>query len=201
MSKKESIDEFCFKELGSLQEKILFHLAENPDKNAQEIQKDIDYPSSQYGNVNTTVKGLEKLGYIKSKGGKSKKNLEIKLYSCTENGVFYALAKNPKANIKSIITTYENEYPVFVPFLELYSVMGKERIAKFFENSLDLALIANKEGYDKAISSLLIKVLNEVRDLDKKTRKKFAKKTMKLFPKTHQMMIEWKKTLNYVLEE
>jgi len=201
MPKKEAVDEFRFKELGSLQEKILFHLAENPEQNAQKIQKKIDYPDSQYGNVNAGVKGLEKLGYVKSKSGKSKKNLKINLYSCTENGVFYALAKNHKANIKSILTTYQDEYPVFTPFVELFSVWGKERIAKFFENSLDLALIANKEGYDKAISVLLIRILNEVQDSDPKTRKKFAKKIMKLFPKTHQMMIEWKETIDDVLEE
>ena len=44
MSRKESNDEIIFKESGSLQEKVLFFLAENPDNHKQSIQHGIEHP-------------------------------------------------------------------------------------------------------------------------------------------------------------
>lgn len=200
MSKNQDNDISYFKELGSLQEKVLFYLAENPNKNAQEIQNGIEYPSEQYGNVNKAVKALEKLKFAKSKEGKSQKGVDIKLYSCTENGIFYTLARNPKSDIKKIVGNYKQDYQFFTPFLDLYSVWGKERITKFFENSFEFVLIMKKEGQEKALSFLLMKILDEAQDLDQKTRKRIAREILKRFPKTRQIMREMKKTLDEILE-
>lgn len=201
MSKEKSKDLTYFKDLGTLQEKILFHLAENPNKHSQEIQKGLEYPASQYGNINKTVKTLEKLGYVKSNEGKSQKNVRIKLYSCAENGIFYTLAKNPKANIERIVEKYKKDYPLFTPFPILSSLWGKERVSRFFENSFEFILMKQKEGAEKALSFLLMKVYIEAQDSDPQERKKIVKEILKHFPKTRQTMKEMKKTINEILEE
>ena len=45
------------------------------------------------------INTLEKLGYVESKKIISQKNVEIKIYNCTDLGVFYALVKNTNADI------------------------------------------------------------------------------------------------------
>lgn len=201
MSKNQDSDLSYFKELGSLQETVLFFLAENPNMHKQAIQKGIGYPPSQYGNVLKTVNTLEKQKFIKSKKGTSQKKVPIKIYSCTENGVFYALAKNPEGEIKRIVDNHKKDYPIFTPFLDLYSVWGRERTRRFFEHSFEFILIMKKEGQEKALSFLLMKMHIEGQDLDSKTRKKIAKDTLKLFPKTRKTMTEMREILDEILRE
>ena len=67
MSHKELKDEIIFKELGCLQEKVLFYLAENPEKHKKGIQQGISHPADQYGSIKNAVDALEKIGFIESK--------------------------------------------------------------------------------------------------------------------------------------
>ena len=80
---KEVKDDIIFKELGSLQEKALFFLAENPENHKQEIQQGISHPTDQYASIKNAVDMLEKFGYLESKKIASQKNVQIKIYHCT----------------------------------------------------------------------------------------------------------------------
>jgi DNA-binding PadR family transcriptional regulator len=95
MTNKISNDENIFKELGSLQEKVLFSVTENPQNHKQAIQQGIKHSAEQYGSVLKAVDAFEKLGFVESKKTSSQKKVQIKIYSCTDSGIFYALAKNP----------------------------------------------------------------------------------------------------------
>ena len=79
MSGEKPNDAIIFKELGSLQEKVLFFLAENPENHKKAIQQGIGHPDGQYGSVLNAIEPLEKLGYVESKEGLSKKNVKIKI--------------------------------------------------------------------------------------------------------------------------
>jgi len=63
------------KELGRLQEKILFYIAEKPGQHKQAIQKSM--PSKQYGSILNSVNALEKSGYIQSEEERSLKNVKM----------------------------------------------------------------------------------------------------------------------------
>ena len=76
MSEKEVKDDIIFKELGNLQEKVLFFLAENPENHKQGIQQGINHPTDQYGSVKNAVDILEKFGYLESKITASQKNVK-----------------------------------------------------------------------------------------------------------------------------
>ena len=75
-----------------------------------------------------------------------------------------------------------------------------DKISKFFENSFEFILMIQKEGIEKAFPLLVMKVLIETQDSDKKTRMKIAKKMMKLFPTTRETMKEMKNNLKEILE-
>jgi len=63
MSRKTKSN-IIFKELGSLQEKVLFFLAENPENHKQGIQQGINHPAEQYGSVSKAVDALKNMGLI-----------------------------------------------------------------------------------------------------------------------------------------
>ena len=130
MSRKE-LANLSSKKLGIRQEKILFFLAENPNKNAQQIQKGLGYPDSQHGNISTTAKMLERMGLLKMERGKSQKNVSMPLYTCTEEGVFYALARNPNANVLRVLDSYKNQYDSYNSFRNLIAVWVEDFFVEF----------------------------------------------------------------------
>ena len=107
------------KDLGSVQQKVLFFLAENPDEHKQAIQQGLKYPSKQYSSVLKAVSALEKLGYVESRNETPDKNVKIKVYHCTEAGVLYVLCKNPYADFVRFLDAYKNLNPVFNSFRNL----------------------------------------------------------------------------------
>ena len=60
------------RELGSLQEKVLQYIAENPNQHKQGIQKAM--PSKQYGSILHAVNAFEKAEYIEPEEKRSEKN-------------------------------------------------------------------------------------------------------------------------------
>jgi DNA-binding MarR family transcriptional regulator len=199
MSGKKPPTDLNLKRLGSLQEKTLFFIAENPENNAQAIQKELGYPSPQYPNILKAVKTLEKMGFVKSRKSKSMKKVPIKLYSCTETGVFYALSKNPRADMKKILENYKDQYEIYKPFYALSEKWGQEGLSRFFKNAGEFFLIMQKDGREKAIAFLLMRFQMESKDEAPEVRKKMVRETMEQFPNAKKTMEELREILNELL--
>ena len=200
MSRKNlNADNIAFKELGSLQEKVVFFLAENPENHKQTIQKGIKHPAEQYGSVKKAVDKLEELGYIKSKKAMSQKKVEIKNYECTELGVFYAFARNPNANIPKILDGYESRVEFCKSFRALYNVWGHDNFTMFLRDLGEFLPMVRKHGVELAVPYLLMKILKQMQNIDWKTRKKIVSEALKQFPKNKQMLKDLRKNINEVL--
>ncbi len=199
MSSKEPNRVIDLGELGSLQKKVLFFLAENPDKHKQAIQQGIRYPPEQYGSVLKAANALENSGYIKSIRVVSEKNVEIKTYSCTDTGVFYTLCKNPDADVVRVLDAHKSRSDVFNSFRSLYDVWGHDTFARFFRNVSDFFPMMQREGIERAVTFLLVKFAMDAESLDLKTRKKNAKAVLKQFPNTRKLMKEWSDTIKELL--
>lgn len=191
-------NDIAFKELGNLQEKIVFFLAENAENHKQAIQKGIEHPDDQYGSVKKAVDMLEKLGYIKAKKTLSQKKVPIKNYECTELGVFYALARNSNANILKILDGYD-QVEFCKPFKALYNVWGHDQFALFLRDMGDFLPMVRKNGVELAVPYLLMKIARQMENVDLKTRKKNVREALKQFPHTKQLIEELRKNIDDVL--
>ena len=194
MTLKDSKD-IIFKELGSLQEKVLFYLAQNPENCKQAIQQGIQHPSDQYGSISKAVDTLEKLGYIKSKEGISQKKVKIKLFYCTESGVFYALTHSSD-NILEVLDAYKSRVDFCKSFRQLYDVWGQDHFVMYVKDIGKFLPIVQKDGIEVAMPYLLMLILEEMKKIDPIARKRNAKEAMKLFPESKTMLKEWKKNLD-----
>lgn len=187
------------KDIGSLKEKVLLFLAEHPKKNTQAIQKELGYPPDQYPNILKAVKALEKLELVKSESGTSTKNVPMKLYSCSDEGIFYVLVKNPNANFLRIFDEYENQSVIAKDLKTLYGLWGQETFAGFLRNISEFLPMILKEGVEAAMPYMVMKVYANTHNQDYSKRKKFAAQTMKEFPEVKKFMKEWKKNLDELL--
>ncbi|MEM3602781.1 MAG: hypothetical protein QXN87_08945 [Candidatus Bathyarchaeia archaeon] len=144
------------KDLGDLQRKIIFYLAENPKQHKESIMKSLEH--KYYGSVLNAVKRLEKTKYLVSVRAKSKKNLKIKLYSCSEKGVFYALVKNEKTDVLKILENYK-DYGVVKRLREICEMLGEEvfvKLIKLIQPFLPLVeTMGAEEALGRAISYFL----------------------------------------------
>jgi DNA-binding PadR family transcriptional regulator len=188
-----------FKELGSLQEKILFFLAENPENHKQGIQQGINHPADQYGSVSKAVDMLETYGFVVPKDAVSQKNVRIKTYSCTESGIFYALTRNPSAKPVEIFEAYKSEVDWCKSLKQLYDVWGHEHFMAYFRDVGDVLPIIQKKGFDEALPYLFFKAVKLTHSIDKKTRNRNVKEALKLFPENKEMLKEWRKNIDEVL--
>lgn len=189
------------KNLGRLQEQVLFFLAENPHNHTQGIQKGIKHPAEQYGSVLKAVKALEKSGCIKSQKGKSKKKVSIKFYSCTEEGAFYALARSHDANVLKVLDAYKDKHDLYRSFRNLYDIWGCDLFVRFIRNLSEFLPMVQKDGLQEALPFFIMKFARESKDADPTARKKIIRETMKQFPQTKQLMKEWAKIMNELVGE
>ena len=196
MPKEKSSTYLDIKELGSLREKIIFHLSENPNLNAQALQKALDYPSSQYPNILNALKKLEKLGLLTSKSGKSKKRVPIRLYRCTLDGIFYALAKNPNANAQNTLNAYQSLDDVINSILKLYDIWGHDLFIKFVKDAREFVQMIHEDNIDNAIPYMVMKMTMQMSDIDTDTRIRIVKETMKQFPHVKRTLKKWVKSVN-----
>jgi len=187
--------DIIFKELGSLQEKALFFLAQNPENHKQAIQQGINHPADQYGSISKAVDMLEKLGFIESKEGLSQKNVKIKIYSCTESGVFYALTHSAD-NVVKVLDAYKSRVEFCKGFRQLYDVWGEEHFLTYLKDVGKFLPIVQRDGAEVAMPYLLMLIFQEMKKIDPKNRKKNAKVAMKLFPESKTWLKEWKKNLD-----
>ena len=200
MSKKSiSRSDIAFQELGALQEKIVFFLAEYPENHKQAIQKGIGHPADQYASVLKAVENLEKNEYIRAKEIISQKKLKIKAYTCTELGVFYALARNPNANVIKILEEYKNQVEFVKQLRPLYDVWGQEHFSMFLRDVGEFLPMVKNHGVEFAVPYLLLKIAKQMQTLDKKTKNRNVKAAMKQFPHTREMLKEFRKNIDEVL--
>jgi hypothetical protein len=187
------------KELGNLQEKILFFLAENPDKHKQAIQKGINHPLDQYSSILNAVKALSKMGYLESKKAFSSKNVKIELYSSTDVGLIYALGKNSNADIQKILTEYQSKNPMYKSFLGICNELGKEEIVRFFNGLVGFLPMIQTEGLEKALTLFMVKLMASNRGIDERKRIKNAKVWLKYFPDKKPVIKEWHNNIKDLL--
>lgn len=201
MSEKIFGKENIFKELGSLQQKALFFLAENPDKHKQAIQQSINHPSDQYGSISNAVDSIEQSGYINSKLAKSQKNVEIKLFRCTDLGVLYALTRNPLCDIPRVLDSYKDEFEFCKQFRALYNVWGHEQMAQFLKDTGEFLPMVYTKGIEYATPYFLMKFARQMQTLDPKIKTRNVKEAIAQFPKTKQMLKEMQKDINDLLQK
>jgi DNA-binding PadR family transcriptional regulator len=176
------------RDLGSKREKILLHLAENPKQFVQIIQKEIGYPDTQYGSVYKSVHELEKMGYLQSIKGATKKG-ETDYFSCTDIGVYHALAKNPDANIPKILENYKDDIELMGFFYKERQRMDHDLFDKLYRMVIKSATIAEKHP-DQAIPSFFSQVLSFEKDLTQEERIKVLNKMLEYFPDTKKQVKE-----------
>ena len=186
------------KELGTLQERILFFLSENPDTNKQAIQKGISHPLDQYASILNAVNALQKMGYIQAKSGISKRKVSIKLYNCTDLGVFYALSKNQNGDIEKLLSAY-GERDTWKSVKCLYSELDHETFSSIFKDCADFIPMMSKDGLEDAVVHLWVRSYRRSRKLNPKTRKKTANAALKCFPELRSFMKEWRDNINEIL--
>jgi hypothetical protein len=189
------------KQLGSLREKIVFQLSENPNLNAQAVQKNLGYPSNQYPNVLNALKTLEKLELLTSKRSKSKKNVPIKLYRCTFDGVLFTLAENPKASVLSVLNAYQSLDKNSNFFRKLYDIWGHEHFMAFVRYFHEYLPVIHKNGLAKVIPMMLMTAARETQNLDQDTKIEKSSETIKLFPEAEEALKEWGDSINKVLQK
>ena len=182
-----------------MQEKVLFFLAENPENHKQGIQQGINHPAEQYGSVSKAVDALEKFGFVAAIEGVSQKNLKIKIYSCTESGVFYALTRNPSAKPVEIFEANKDKVSWCKSLRQLYDVWGHDHFMAYFRDVGDVLPIIQNKGVAEAMPYMFFKAVKLTHSIDKKTRNKNVKEALKLFPENKEMLKEWRKNINEVL--
>jgi hypothetical protein len=192
-------DDIIFRELGNLQEKVLFYLAENPEKNKQAIQQGINHPSEQYGSVKNAVDKIEEFGFIQSTEGLSQKKVKIKIYRCADSGVFYALTKNHLADVLKILDAYKSRVEFCSSFRKLYDAWGHEHFTLYLRDIAYVLPIIQKDGIELAMPHLLMKILEEIKSIDKKTRKRNANAALELFPESKKWLTEWRDNLDELI--
>lgn len=185
------------KDLGSLQLKILEFLAENPYNHRQAIQQKIGYPPVQYASIHHAVTALEKMGYIESKEGISEKKVKIKLYSCTEIGVFYVLSRYKTLNptVLRIFEAYHGKYPIIDFFLRKYRTTGAEFFTTFYGLVVP-SLPFFQKGRDEGINQLLLLMSATADNLE---WEKFLKDYLDYFPGSRKSLQKLRNLLNELL--
>jgi hypothetical protein len=198
---KKKLTYLDVKQLGSLREKILFHLSENPNLNAQAVQKNLEYPQNQYPNILNALKTLEKLELLTSKLGKSKKNVQIRLYRCTFDGVLFALAENPNARALNILNAYQSLDKTTNSLRKFYDIWGNEVFTAFVRSFHEYLPIIHKDGLEKVIPMILMTSAKQTQNLDQETKIEKSSETIKLFPEAEKVLQEWGDSINKVLRK
>lgn len=187
------------KDLGSLKEKILLFLAENPSKNAQEVQKELGYPQAQYPNILKAAKALEKMELTQSEKTTSTKNVPMRLYSCNESGLLYVLAKYPNANILRILDANRSRSELAKDFRKLYDLWGETSFVGFIRSMNQFLPMIAKDGIENTMPFIFMKGFVETRHMDLKKRKEMVQQTMKEFPNVKKFLKEWKKAIDEIV--
>jgi hypothetical protein len=92
-----------------LEERIIEHLAMNPNKNAQEIQRELGIRDANHPTVNKATKRLTAKQLLTFTMGSSKRGVQIKFYKLSSNGVAYVCAySNDHGVIRGLIQNYED---------------------------------------------------------------------------------------------
>ncbi|MEM2129668.1 MAG: hypothetical protein QXZ70_03615, partial [Candidatus Bathyarchaeia archaeon] len=107
------------------------------------------------GSVLNAVKVLESKGLIKTVKTETRRSIEVRYYSCTEEGVWYTLIKNPKADILKILDSYKNKYPSIMSLRQDYDKLGHERFMEFLRLEEKFLPIVRKLGLEEAFPFML----------------------------------------------
>jgi DNA-binding PadR family transcriptional regulator len=188
------------KKLGTLQEKILFFLAENPDNHKQAIQKGINHQPDQYSSILHAVNALKKMGLIESKKATSQKQQEIDVYSCTEIGLLYTLAENRSPDIPKFLNACQAKGEIWKSLKGLYQDIGEKQFLILFRQMADILPMIKKDGLENAMIYLFMRTAKQVQVIDLETRMKVAKSALEHFPTLKPTMKEWSDNIKQATE-
>ena len=174
------------RELGSLQREILKYLTKKPESHKQQIQIGIEHNPYQYASVKNATDSLEEQEYIKSKKALSEKNLEIKLYSCTEKGLLYILTRNPEI-IMEIAEIYKENHPEFTFFQSQCEILGRDLFVKFFKLVGQSVILYKKDNLAKAIWYAFTAPMSM--DFSPEEQKQIRKSTLKGLPSKYRKIV------------
>jgi hypothetical protein len=185
-------------ELGSRQEKVLLWVAKNPKKHAKDIQLGINYP--QYGNINTDVKKLTDYGFLTfiEEPSSEKRKRIVNKYSCTENGIYYALSKSSDSDIIKILETYRSIYPNLDFFYSEYERMGKEGFILWLRDFLIFVPMLGKNSAEEIISNMLLFYVNKFKESGRDERVRVINSAVKHFPSARKAVDELRSVLKEV---
>ena len=99
--------------LTRLESDVLSFIALNPEKNAQQIQRGIDYEDKNYTSVSKAAKRLRTEGYLQSKEGKSEKHVPVDFYRLSALGFGFILSEGSKDILLEASRKNESEFSNF----------------------------------------------------------------------------------------
>ncbi len=120
----------------------------------------------------------------------------MKLYSCSESGLLYVLAKFPSVNGLRILEANNNRSELARDLRKLSKLWGQDPFAGFLRSMNQFLPMIAKDGIENTIPFIFMKAYVETRHIDSRRRKEIAQRTMKDFPNVKQFMKEWKNAIN-----
>jgi hypothetical protein len=152
----------------------------NPSQHKQAIQKTM--PTKEYGSVSNAVQALEDSGYLEHEDAVSLKNVKIKIYRCTKEGLEYALANNSNMDFQKTFESNKERFPIFDFYLKQYQTLGHDLFKKFLKLTMESTVIAGSAGLKKGIMYALISSFSLGEDLNEEEKEKLQRNTVKNLP-------------------
>jgi len=165
---------------GSLQSKVLIYVAKNPKTNIQEVQ--FGLKNKNYGAVHNTIKSLEKKGCLITEEGLSKINTKIEFYSCTENGVFYALSFAKESDLIKILEAEKEKFDSIKYFVSEYERMGEADFIFWFRDFIKFTPMLENNNIEEIIGTMIMFYSKKFEEAKSGERVEFIKSAMKNFP-------------------
>ena len=127
--------------LGPLQTKILQYLSQTPNQNKQQVQRGLGIPDKNYPSVKNAIDVLFEKGYLKAVDMKSKKNLPIKSFRLTEQGIIYVFANN-NVDFLKVMQNYESDFHLMQHYVKQAKIISDPGVLKkLIQNAAQFLLL------------------------------------------------------------
>ena len=183
------------KNLGEVQEPVLRLIAENPLKNKEQIQNGLGHKN--YQTIWNAVDALTKSNYLDYQMTKSEKNIDVKIYTCSEKGILYVLQRATQEDGFNIMKINNAKFSEFNRIIKAHDKLEYELFSKFYNALLKAMTISNQS--DDAISSAILSYV--LQTCTKKELKKISKAFMEVDPNMVKVAKTLKNNLDDLLED
>lgn len=183
------------KNLGEVQEAVLRFIAEQPLKNKEQIQNGIGHKN--YQTIWNAVDALTKTGYLDYQMTKSEKNLDVKIYTCSEKGIIYVLQRATQDDGFNIMKTNSSKFNDFNRIIKAHDKLEYALFSKLYNALLKAMMLSDESGNVKSSAILAYVVQNST----KKELKKISKVFMEIDPNMVKVAKELRSNLDDLLED